>query len=71
MSSASHLAGPNDRRAQKTVNRAPIAAGRRYPYNLHSGLSDHFVSSTACMLCCVFKCKQPLEAILKANSGHR
>ena len=37
-SSASHPAGPYDRHAQKTVNRAPIAGGGEVRHNLHSSL---------------------------------
>ena len=36
-SSASHPAGPHDRHAQKTVNRAPIAGGGRVRHNLREG----------------------------------
>ena len=33
-SSANHSAGPHDRHAQKTINRAPIAAGGKVRHNL-------------------------------------
>ena len=37
-SSASHPAGPHDRHAKKTVNRAPIAGGWKVRHNLHTSL---------------------------------
>ena len=37
-SSASHPVGPHGRLSPKKVNRAPIAGGGRFRYNLHGGL---------------------------------
>ena len=37
-SSASHSAGPHDRHAKITVNRAPIAGGGKVRHNLHNSL---------------------------------
>ena len=39
-SSASHPAGPHDRHAQKTVNRAPIAGGGEVRHNLQQQLES-------------------------------